>query len=89
MRRPTETNINILLVLGDVLKKNALEKAKRTIAALVYRSTPHEAMTPEGRSTTMFTGTFSPPGVVAFSALPHLLPSITLKENVHCRTWPS
>ena len=31
----------------------------------------------------MFTGTFLPPEVVAFSALPHLLPFIILKENVH------
>ena len=31
----------------------------------------------------MLTGIFLPPEVVAFSALPHLLPFITLKENVH------
>jgi hypothetical protein len=43
----------------------------------------HEVMTPAGRSTTMPTGTFSSPEVVAFSALPHLLPFIIPKENVH------
>ena len=31
----------------------------------------------------MSTGTLSPPEVVAFSALPHFLPFIILKENVH------
>jgi hypothetical protein len=31
----------------------------------------------------MPTGTFSPPEVVAFSALPHLRPFTILKENVH------
>jgi hypothetical protein len=46
----------------------------------------YQQMTPAGRSTPQCSqepGFFSPPGVVAFSALPHLLPFIILKENVH------